>query len=440
MPKVKLCIFGGGSGYTHHMLSTFVKYVACGDLAGSVISLYDLDEENARLMADFGNSIAQAKKLDFKMEVAGTLESGLEGANFVLSSFRVGGLDQRYLDETIPLKYGILGQETSGVGGVFMIARNAAAAVKLATTMDKVCPDGILINYTNPTGMISDLTSRVSKVKTFGLCDGVVGVKELVGCCLLEVPWQEAMKIEAYVAGVNHCTWAMSLYYQGKDLYPLLPELLNQSKEKSNDWGYVHKDACRLYHYYGLLPGSLYYTRYYYTVPKVIKEFSGEGYEHRSLNLKKQVALIRAHIKSQIGKPDADFLPASFEHAAHGDQAIGTLHALACDTRKMDIVNVKNHGIICNLPDEAVVEVPGILGRHGVLPLNMGPLPDSVVGVVQAVDLHCRLAVTAALTGDKKLLMQSAMAHPSNIDFDQMELCLEEMFHANRDWLPQFKF
>ncbi|MFA5863923.1 MAG: hypothetical protein WC975_04465 [Phycisphaerae bacterium] len=439
MPGIKLCIFGGGSSYTHHMLNTFAKHVISGDLAGSRISLYDIDRENTDLMASFGSSVARAKKLDLQVERAQTLEQGLEGANFVLSSFRVGGLDQRYLDETIPLKYGILGQETTGVGGLFMICRNAPAAEKLARTMDQVCPEAFLINYTNPTGMISDLSRRVSAVKTFGLCDGVVAVKALMGR-LLGLSWQEAMTIEAGVAGVNHCTWALTLRYQGTDLYPRVPELISKidlaAMETEN---YSFADAIRLYNYYGLLPGSLSYTGYYYCLRKRIKMFSDPGYEYRSQYLKKDAQAIRAHCRSQIGKLDADFLPYDPEHAAHGDQAIGTIQGLACDTRRMEIVNVKNNGIISNLPEDAVVEVPAILCRQGALPLSMGPLPDSVVGVVQMVHLHCRLAVTAAQRGDRKLVMQAALSHPCNRDLDDMELCVKEMYEKNKDWLPQFR-
>lgn len=440
MPAIKLCIFGGGSSYIQEMLGTFARHVASGDLTGSIISLFDIDDENARLMADFGNSVAKAKKLDFKLKVAKTLEEGLEGADFVLSTIRAGGFKQLKNDQQIPLKYGILGQETTGIGGVFMIARQAQAVEQLARTMERVCPRAILINYTNPTGMVTELTLRVSKLNVVGLCDGVIGVKGLVGEVLSGLSYKEAMDIEAYVYGVNHCTWALALYYQGQDLYPLVPKLLEKVDldvlAKKN---YCYADACRLYKYYHLFPGSLYYTRYYYNLNKVIKEFSAPGFTHLSSDLIHQAKVVRSHLRRQIGKEDADFLPLESGYAAHGDQAIGTIHAMACDTREMNIVNVKNRGIICNLSEEAVVEVPAILTRQGALPISMGPLPDSVAGVVQAVDLHCRLAVSAAMTGDKNLVMQAAMAHPANRDFDLMEKCLAEMFEKNKDWLPRFR-
>jgi len=439
MPAIRLCIFGGGSSYTHHMLSVFARHVASGDLAGSSLCLYDIDPEAARLMSEFGNSVARAKGLDFTVAPEPVLERALEGAEFVLSSFRAGGLDQRYLDETIPLKYGLLGQETTGVGGVFMICRNAPAVTQLAQAMERVCPQATLINYTNPTGMVTDLSTRVSRVRTFGLCDGVLGVKELVGF-LMGLPWEDTLQIEAQVAGVNHCTWTLALRYRGEDLYGRMDELVGKGEKlKSVRDHYAFGDACRLYRYYGLFPGSTYYTPYYYNLRKTIDTLRTPGYEFRSQNLKKQAMEIYDHCRRQLGRKDADFLPYCAEHAAHGDQAIGTIHAIACDTQKTDVVNVRNNGVIRNLPDEAVVEVPAVLDRHGAAPLSLAPLPDSVAGVVQMVDLHCRLAVTAAQTGDRRLVLQAAMAHPCNRDLDAVEPCLEEMFEKNKDWLPQFR-
>jgi len=187
--------------------------------------------------------------------------------------------------------------------------------------MQRVCPNAILINYTNPSGMVTDLTHRVSNVRTFGLCDGVIAVKGLMGE-LMGMPHDEAMSIEAYVYGVNHCTWALSLRYRGEDLYALLPGLIaKQELEKLAEKSYCYADACRLYRYYGILPGSLVYTRYYYTLPKIMKQSAAPGYINLSGHLRRQVEQVRSHIRSQIGKSDADFLIKG-GYAEHGDQAI----------------------------------------------------------------------------------------------------------------------
>lgn len=439
MPAIKLCIIGGGSHYTHHMLRTFSEYVHNGDLAGSVISLYDIDREHAQLMADFANSVAKAKKADFRVEAQGQLEKALEGANFVFSSIRVGGYEQLRWDESVPTKYGLIGQETSGISGVFMICRQAPVISRHIKAIEKVCPDCFVINYSNPSGMVTRLTHLLSNIKCAGLCDGVYGVKWLI-CVLLGLPFDQAKNIEADVAGVNHCTWTLRLRYRGEDLYPRIGELFEKL-----DWNTVlpcaqklYRQAWQVYRYYGLLPGSLCYTRYHFYVRDYVNELTRRNRWHAD-DLSNDAQKIIVYVKSQVGKADADFMPWDTTGAAHGDQAMGTLRKLACNTREIEIVNVKNNGIVANMANDAVVEVPAMIAKNEVLPLAMGPLPESVAGHVIATDMHYRLAVKAAVSGNRNLVMQAAKAFPSNIDFDLVEKCVNELFDKHKDWLPQFK-
>ncbi len=440
MPPIKLAVIGGGSAYSHHMMRTVCNHAKSGDLAGSEVRLMDVDVANAQLMADFVNAVAKAQDIPVKLSATDSLDEALDGADFILNTFRSGGLPSRYLDETTPLKYGELGQETTGVGGVFFALRGVPDIVKVVKTADQWCPDATVINYTNPTNFVCDAIRRVSPIKSIGLCDGVYGIKWLV-LQLLERPSQEADDVEAFVAGLNHCTWSLGIRYKGRDLYAEMDELIAAAREKGIDkkmdatlW-----NACRLYEYFHLLPGSAYYTRYYYTLTKVIKAFSDPKHQFRSQFLTKQAEEIRAHAKAQIGKDDADFLPYSAEHASHGDQAIGTIHAIACDKRKMEVCNVQNNGAVSNLPDHAIVEVSCLLSEAGATPVALGPLPKQVAGVVQMVQHHSELAVEAALEGDRSKVMQAAMAHPCHRDWETMEKIIAEMFEAHKQWLPQFK-
>lgn len=444
MPAIKLCIIGGGSQYTHHMLYTFAQHVATGDLAGSTISLYDINQEASRLMANFGNSVARAKKLDFRLEAEASLEKALEGSDFVFSSIRVGGYEQLEWDESVPRKYGLFGQETTGVSGTFMICRQTPAIIEHIKTIIKVCPDTILINYSNPSGMVTELTQRLSNINCLGLCDGVYAVRWLL-CHLMGVPLKNAKDITAYVAGVNHCTWSLGLRYQGEDLYPRVGKLFEKyeresrgDKEKELIWKESIEPYYRIYRYYGLLPGSAAYTRYHFWVRSTLNAFARPENYLLSRDLKAQAKEIYLYIRSKIDKEDADFMPSLADNIAHGDQAMGVLWKMACDTGQLEIVNVRNNGIISNLPDEAVVEVPAIMNRQGAMPLAMGPLPKSVVADVRATATHYSLSVDAAMSGDKKLIMQAAMAFPSNVDIDLMEECINELFEKHKDWLPQF--
>lgn len=444
MPAIRLCIVGGGSAYMTSMFSSLGHFATQGGLAGSEVVLYDIDADNARLMGDWGRAAVKRHGIPLTFEETTDLDQALRGADFVLSTFRTGGLAHRFLDETTPLKYGELGQETAGVGGIFMALRCVPEVVRLSQAIQRHCPDAWLINYTNPTGFVCDASIRAGHKKTIGLCDGVYGIKWLCAK-LLGLPISRARDVEAYVAGLNHCTWSTQLYFQGRDLYKEMESLtagldLSGTGEAICDGplNAVECDAVRLYRYYGLLPGSIYYTRYYYTLKQVLKKFSDPTFQHRSQWLTQRAAAKRESIRQQLNTGQASFAAFDEEDASHGDQAIGAIHAIANDTREVETANVVNNGAVPNLPDDAIVEVTCTLGKYGAMPAAAGPLPRSVQGIVRMVHDHAVLTVDAAMSGDRKLVLQAAMAHPCHRDFHVMEEVIDEMFRVHKDWLPQF--
>ena len=445
MPGIRLCIVGGGSAYMTSMFSRLAHFALEGGLAGSEVVLYDVDANNARLMGDWGRAAAKHQGIPLTFEESTDLDEALRGADFVLSTFRTGGLQHRYLDETVPLKYGELGQETTGVGGIFMALRCIPHVVKIAQAIQKNCPNAWLINYTNPTELVCDASIRAGHAKTIGLCDGVYGVKWLAAK-LLGLPIARGKDVEAYVAGLNHCTWTLQLYFQGRDLYKEM-DALTANVDMSGEGEVIGDgplngiecDAIRLYRYYGLLPGSIYYSRYYYTLKQVLKIFSDPKFEHRSQWLMQRAATKRQRIREQLTSGQASFGAFDEEDAAHGDQAIGAVHAIANDTRELETANVVNNGAVPNLPNDAIVEVTCMMGAHGAIPAAAGPLPRSVQGIIRSVYDHAVLTVDAAMTGDRKLVMQAAMAHPCHRDFHVMEKLIDEMFRVHKEYLPQFK-
>ncbi len=227
MPAIRLCIVGGGSAYMTSMFSSLGRFATEGGLAGSEIVLYDVDAGNARLMGDWGRAVAKQHGIPLKFVDTTNLQDALRDADYVLSTFRTGGLDGRYKDETVPLKYGELGQETTGVGGIFMALRCIPEVVKLSEAIQRCCPNAWLVNYTNPTGFVCDASVRAGHSKTIGLCDGVYGIKWMTAK-LLGLPISRGRDVEAYVAGLNHCTWTMQLFFEGRDLYAEMDKLARQ--------------------------------------------------------------------------------------------------------------------------------------------------------------------------------------------------------------------
>ncbi len=447
MPGVKMCIIGGGSAYMTSMFASLARHAKDGGLARSDVVLHDINEPTVKQMCEWGQAGAKNGNIPLTFSYTMDLEQALDGADFVLSVIRPGGLECRYLDETIPEKYGELGIETVGVGGVFMALRCIPHVVKIAEAIQRKCPKAWLINYTNPTNMVCDASIRAGHERTLGLCDGVWGVKWLAAK-LLKIPTSRAHEIDAYTAGVNHHTWCLRLEHRGRDLYEIMDELIDNA-DLSGAAGYepidgnpllnvVEADACRLYKYYGILPGSVYYARYYYNLRKLQEIHLDPSFEHRSTWLQDLGAQKRAEIQRQLDAGAALIAAHDEEDAAHGDQAIGAVHAIANDTRTLETVNVVNNGTVPNLPAEAVVEVGATMTSDGPVPINAGALPFSVEGMVRDAYAFAKLTVDAAVSGDRRLVLQAAMAHPAHRDLDIIEKVIDELFEAHRAWLPQF--
>ena len=448
MPAVKICIIGGGSPYMTSMFASLACFAKNGSLKNSEVILYDINTRNASLMADWGKAAAKHEKIPLKFKTEAKLDKALKGSDFVLSVIRPGGLDARYLDETIPEKYKELGIETVGVGGIFMALRCIPEVAKIARAIRKNCPNAWLINYTNPTNMVTDASMREGHERSLGLCDGVFGVKWLV-CKLLNVPTTEAGDVEVYVAGVNHCTWSTRLFCKGQDLYAgnCLNELIKKAdlsiprsyqSETGDDLDQVQVDALRLYQYFGILPASVYYARYYYALRKTLEHNLTPGFQHRSEWIKEIGGKKRAEIAEQLRKKRASINAYDVEDSAHGDQAIGVLNAIANDTRGVEVVNVRNNGAVPNLPNDAIVETTCVVGSNGALPIAAGALPIGLQSIVRSVQESASLSVDAALSGDRKLVMQAALVHPVHRDLDIIEQVIAELFKAHEQWLPLF--
>lgn len=447
MPGVRICIVGGGSPYMTSMFATLARFAREGGLAESEIVLMDRNPEAVKLTGEWGRQGARNGKLPLSFEYTTDLDHALAGADFVLSTFRTGGLETRYLDETIPLRHQELGNETVGVGGLFMALRTVPEIVRIINAVRKQCPDAWLINYTNPCHMITMAAIQAGHAKTIGLCDGVAGVRWLMSK-LLRLPLRRNHEIEVRVAGVNHFTWALDLVHQGRALYSELDnlianaplsttpgEVVTECSEFLND---TELDACRLYRYYGLLPSSVYYARYYYNLKKMLRQLLAPDYQHRSRWLQELSKKKFAEIRRQLDAGEAKLEAVDEEDAAHGDQAISTIHAIANDTREVDVVNVVNQGAVPCLPEDAVVEVSGMLGRNGATPLAAGNPPLGLQGILRSAENFGRLAVEAALKGDRRLVLQAALAHPAHRDLDDIENVIAELFRAQAEYLPQF--
>jgi 6-phospho-beta-glucosidase len=411
----------------------------------------------------YASRLAQSVGVDMVFEQTTDRRRAFEGADFILTTFRPGTHQEQYLDETVPPKYGLQGNETLGIGGIFMACRAVAALRDLCAEAQARCPQAWLINYTNPTQYVADAIRRLSRLQVISLCDGYLEVADNLAP-LLGVP-PEAITV--YPAGVNHSTWIMRFTVNGQDGYPLLRERLAQLGDEGVERLYARPASfpyrgasaqsegayqqfipgnyfplsLELFKLYGLLPAPRYYWRYQLEQDAVISEQTRGPYMTMAgFYMQEVVPRLFDGLEQRLQRVSAD-LPETRRKGggSHGDLAVRVISAIANNLGELFVVNVPNRGAIANLPEGSIVEVPALLDAHGAHPLAMGPLPKALLGYQYARILSQELAVDAALSGRRKDLLQAILADPLIHSRSAAEQAMDELLALQAKWLPQFQ-
>src|SRR4051812_18199116 len=433
MSAHKIAIIGGGSPYVPGILYSLAN---AGDaLPGSEIALMDIDPARLPVMTAIGQRMVAEAGSDLRVTSTTDLPTALADATFVLTNFRPGGLEGLRLDEAIPDRYGVLGQETTGPGGTSFALRSIPQVLDLCAAMEGICPDAWLINYTNPANFVEDAIRRTSSIKSITLCDGGGNGLRYELPAELGVA-QEDLLVRA--AGINHHTWLMELRVAGEDGYPLLHELGQRPVSDGNDRSERLRAFCGwMLQRYGVWPANASYLFPYFNYDEALAEFRGGRslYQLFVHDLPQHWPRFEAMAE---GAPLE--LDGSMHHTnvGHGDIAVQVMLAIATDTRQEFHVNTVNQGAIANLPAEAIVEVPALIDGSGVRPLSMGDLPENVVGFMHELLAWQERSVDAALTGDRNLVVQAIMSHPwvrSTTVADQLS---DDLLAAHAQFLPQF--
>src|SRR5215831_9714815 len=228
MARIKLAYVGGGST---RAAGTMASFVSRGEqFSGSEVTLIDLDEERLRIVQTIAGKMARARGLDLTIGATTNRRDGLRDADAVLTSFRPGGFEARYLDESIPLKHGVIGQETQGPGGFFMALRSIHVMQGIVADMEAVCPKAWLFNYTNPVNIVSEAVTHHSAIPTVSLCEGpIVSNREYV-----ELVGLDPERLDAISIGLNHGSWTVRHLYEGQDVMPLLRDGYERLRQKAD--------------------------------------------------------------------------------------------------------------------------------------------------------------------------------------------------------------
>lgn len=423
----RIAVIGGGSAYMPGVVRGLLHRIA--DLENTVLVLYDIDRPHADIIATLGSQMAKARAASLSISVAESAEEAIAGSDFVFTTFRPGGFESRHLDETLPLAYGLVGQETVAPGGFFMACRSVPIVLELARIRDRMAPDAWIINYTNPTSIVTGAVVRHESGRILGLCDQSVPDAALWARLLglnvadLEIDW----------IGTNHATAAARVRIAGEDATDLVAGRLAALDPRGESEA-TPRYLAWLGRQLGLLVNS--YLRYYYFHDEIVDALRKEP-RTRAQQIAEFLPSLYENFTEQAQQPAPD--PSRWRGGGdHGEFAIDVMCSIAGDERRRFIINTINEGAIADLPDDAIVEVPCIVGAHGATPLPMGSLPRATRGLIQTVAAYEDLAIDAATSGDRRLALQALLAHPLVRDASAAEALLDDALAAHKIQLPQF--
>jgi 6-phospho-beta-glucosidase len=418
---VKIAVVGGGSTYTPELVEGFA--VRGDRLPVDELVLLDIDPERLEVVGGLaGRMLAQAG-WPGKLVVTSDQDAALEGAHFVVVQLRVGGQGARLLDETIPLRFGCIGQETTGPGGFTKALRTVPVVLDLAEQVAaRGAPGAWIVDFTNPTGLITQALLDDGH-HAVGLCNVAIGFQRRFAQWLDVDP----DRVELEHVGLNHLSWERAVRVDGADV---LPDLLERHGEAIADQADAPLALIRML---GAVPSS--YLHYYYATREVL------AHQRSHPSRAEEVMAIEAGLLDLYRDPTLAEKPKLLEQrgGAYYSEAAAQLIASLHDGRgDVQVVDVRNDGAIPGLPDDAVVEVAATVDRDGAHPRPVEALASEMLGLVEHAKAYERLAVRAAMSGDRSVALRALMTNPLVGDYMVAADLLEALLEANRPHLQRF--
>ncbi len=424
---MKIAVIGGGSTYTPELvdgLLTIGRSLGCTELA-----LVDIPESAEKLatVAAFARRMVTRAGSRLLITENGDLARGVRGATVVINQFRVGGLAARAQDEIIPLDFGLIGQETTGVGGMMKALRTLPVLDTIVAAVQKHAPGAWLINFTNPAGINTEyIVNSLGYERAIGLCN--VPIEFLLRAAeILECDRNDVF-LKYY--GLNHLSWVERVYLGGEDRTADFWHSFTIQMKNNPDAGYGPEFLAMLQ----LLPNP--YLEYYYNtrdmVRREIEDRDGPG------TRAEQIQKLEPKLLKLYREADRDVVPEELSERGgfmYSTVAVELIVDLLTDAGRTHIVNVRNGSAVPNIPADYVLEIPARVGANGAEPLEIGPAHPATLGLIHSVKSFERLTIAAHRSGDERYAKQAMVAHPLGPMERDLETLWDRLKAANRQYL-----
>ncbi len=429
---MKIAVIGGGSTYTPELVNGFLERI--GTLPVTELWLMDIDAERLNIVGGFAQRMVQAKGEPFKVVLTGDQKAAVQNASYVITQLRVGQMPARVADEYLGLRHGLIGQETTGVGGMAKALRTIPVVLQIAADMRELgAPGALLANFTNPAGLVTQaLQTYAPEVPSVGVCNVAVTTKMGILTGLKEFNDMDVTpeRTELNTLGLNHLSWHRGFTIDGEDIWPQVIEAtLNELRSEAEpEW------EPRTIEILGMLPN--YYLQYFYHTDRKLKAQHSWPPSRGEEVIKIERDLLREYADPALSSPPADLMLRG--GAYYSTVATQLLNAHYNDLGETHIVNTAHAGAVKGWPAEWVLEMPCKVDKEGVQPLAAEPLPPVCFGLLAQVKSYELLTVEAAVHGDRKAAYQALLAHPLGPKADQVQAVLDDMLVINRRYLSRF--
>ena len=418
---LKLAVVGGGSTYTPELVDGFTR--RADRVAVDEIALLDIDPERLAIVGGLAERMLARQGWTGRVVQTTDRDAAIDGADFVLVQLRVGGQRARLGDETLPPRFGLIGQETVGVGGFAKALRTVPVVLELAEAVARrSAPGAWLVDFTNPVGIVTQALVDAGH-RSIGLCNVAIGFQRRFAAKF----GVEPERVELEQVGLNHLTWIRGVRVDGVDR---LNELLVDGVEELADD--VHISPERLVRERAI---PSYYLRYYDDEAGVVAE------ARTQTTRAEEVMTIERDLLELYRDPKLDTKPELLEHrggAFYSEAAAQLIASLSDGRGDVQIVDVRNDGTLPGLADADVVEVPARIDRDGAHPIAQTPLSPSQYEIVSRVKAYERLTIRAAVSGDPAVARAALAANPLAGDPARADDLLEAVLEGNARWLPRF--
>lgn len=429
----KITFIGAGSTvFAKNLIGDILSYP---ELAGSTITLHDIDAERLRTSEIVAQRLASSLQVSPVIEATTDRRAALDGADYAICMIQVGGYRPgTVIDFEIPKKYGLRQTiaDTLGIGGVMRGLRTIPVMLDMCRDMEDVCPDVTFLNYVNPMATLCWAIDRASSISTVGLCHSVQGTAFQLAADL-GVPFNE---INYLSAGINHMAFYLRFERNGEDLYPLLHEVIREGRVP--DWNRVRYEMLTRLGYF-VTESSEHFSEY---VPWFIKRDRPDLIEALNIPLDEYIRRCEEQIAGwEAMRDELEFGDEPLKVHRSYEYGASIIHSMETGQPVVIYGNVRNEGLIDNLPADCCVEVPCLVDQNGIQPTRIGSLPPHLAALIQTNVNVQALTVEAALTGKREHIYHAAMLDPhtaAELSLDQIWSMVDDLIEAHGDWLPTY--